>query len=117
MPPASLKSAANASVAGNSISAQYLVEIDAEAPALAILSPAEGSTVADTIEVVVSSDPETWIDLALGGTPIATLAGPDARTTIDASHFPLGRMSISASARDAAGNRSAPASIEVIKVE
>jgi hypothetical protein len=103
--------------AGNRVEETYEVEIDGDAPALEILSPTEGATVADTIEVLISAEAETWIDLTLSGTPVGSVTGPQGRAVVDTSSFPLGQHLLVAEARDAAGNESAPVRVGLIKVE
>jgi hypothetical protein len=47
-----------------------------------------------------------WLDLSLGGTPVATATGPTATLTIDTADFAPGPTQLLATAIDRAGNQS-----------
>jgi hypothetical protein len=79
--------------AGNRMIQEYELELDGTAPEVSILSPTEGSTISDRLDVIVSAvdaEGDTWIDLTLAGTPVSGLAGPEARTELDVTDFPAG---------------------------
>ena len=102
--------------AGNRTSRSFRIEMDRAAPTLEILSPVDGSTVSEQLELVVAAtdaEGDTRIDVSLGGTPVAELSGGEARAVVDLTGFPLGLLQIEARARDDAGNESTTASVSV----
>jgi hypothetical protein len=95
--------------AGNAATKSFDLVIDGEPPIVAITSPAEGATLTGTISVTVTaSDPgdgPVWLELSLGGTPIATGTGPAATFAIDTTEFAPGPALLVATATDRAGNQ------------
>lgn len=104
--------------AGNETSEEMRVRFDGTPPLVEILAPFEGQTVGATFELDVASfdpgDHLTWIEVSMGGTPIATGVGPRTVIDVDASDIvEAGELELEVVAIDEAGNRSEPAMITV----
>jgi hypothetical protein len=96
--------------AGNSVSETFTLVIDGAPPLVAITSPAEGATASGKLSVTISAsdagDGPVWIELSLGGTPVANGTGPSATLSIDTTEFAPGPTQLTAIATDRAGNQS-----------
>jgi hypothetical protein len=103
--------------AGNAKSQPFVLDIDGQLPTANITSPAPGSVLSGSFEVVLSaSDPgggPVWIELRAGGTLAGTGVGPTATITLDSADFAPGPVALEAVAIDKAGNESAAASVAV----
>ncbi len=95
--------------AGNSVVETFQLVIDGEPPNVAITSPAEGSTVSGTLTVdLTAGDPgggPVWVDLLVNATPVATATAPQATLSIDTAELVPGPATLTAVARDQAGNQ------------
>lgn len=96
--------------AGNSVSETVTLVIDGEPPVVAITSPAEGASVSGVLTVELSASDSgggpVWLELALGGTPVATATGPSASLAVDTGELVSGPTTLTATAIDRAGNQS-----------
>ena len=102
--------------AGNIRTMALDLRLDGTAPTAAITSPQPGSTLSGSFDVGLSGDDAgqpVWLELSVGGTPVATAVGPNATVTLDASEFTPGVQTLEAVAYDEAGNASAPVTISV----
>jgi hypothetical protein len=104
--------------AGNQAFFEVDLTLDGTPPVAGITSPAPDSTVSGLVTIEVTGADEgkdpVQIDVFVAGTPIATLPGPSGEVTVDVSELAKGKVTIEALARDAAGNTSPPASIDVV---
>ncbi|MGN6164078.1 MAG: Ig-like domain-containing protein [Flavisolibacter sp.] len=95
----------------NSISvSQNKVSADITAPSVSITSPANGATVSGTVSVTVSASDNTAVSavsLSVDGTAIGTLTVSPYKFSWDASTTADGTHTLTASAKDAAGNSTA----------
>jgi hypothetical protein len=103
--------------AGNSTTQSFTLTIDATPPSVSIPSPTPESSVTGAFEVRVSaSDPgggPVSIEVSVGGSEVATVAGPAATVWVQAEDFASGDLDVAAVAIDEAGNRSEPARVGV----
>jgi hypothetical protein len=103
--------------AGNTTTKDLALRIDATPPTASILSPSPG-VVGDSFLVRVEASDDSnpvqpSIDLWVGGTRVAELAGPLAEITVDTQTLPPGPTEVRAIARDDAGNESTVAKVIV----
>jgi subtilase family serine protease/flagellar hook assembly protein FlgD/fibronectin type 3 domain-containing protein len=88
--------------------------VDRTAPVVSIASPADGATVAQSaVEVIVQTEAGARVDLATGAWQANTVAGTDGRASFAAVPLAPGENTLSAQARDAAGNIGGPATARV----
>lgn len=103
--------------AGNMASVPVPLTLDGTPPVTTITSPPDGSAVSGVVTISVTGADENkdavQIDVFVAGSPIATLPGPSGEVSVDVSELAKGATTIEAIARDAAGNFSAPASIDI----
>ena len=96
--------------AGNLAHLDLTITVDGVAPKAAFAAPIEGATVGATFDVTIDAADDLGgaveIELSAGGAVLATLIGPSATVTLDASELPAGPIELSVVAIDQAGNRS-----------
>jgi hypothetical protein len=104
--------------AGSSVTTTRPLRIDGEAPVAQILAPAPGAEVTGAIEVQLAAqddfDGPLRFELFAGGTPVASVPGPEATVLLDATLFPAGALTLSVIAFDEAGNPSEEVEVEVM---
>jgi hypothetical protein len=104
--------------AGNTAATYFNLTIDGEAPSVTVLSPAPGTIVTGAFTVAMqASDPgggPVSIELTAGGAPLASVLGPKASVTLEASELVLGPIELGAVAVDQAGNRSEPKVVPIV---
>ena len=105
--------------AGNVKTRELWVRVDGTPPEVALLAPTPGSVTSGGSFVIraEASDADNptppMIDLWVGGTRIAELAGPLAEIQVDTATLPPGLTEVRAVARDDAGNESLAAKVIV----
>jgi hypothetical protein len=104
--------------AGNQVVTEVELTLDGTPPVAEVTSPAPGSAVSGALTIEAQGSDENGgpveIDILVAGTPIATLPGPTAKVTVDLSELAKGAVQIEAIARDAAGNTSEAAAVDVV---
>lgn len=95
----------------------FQLVIDPSPPKVAFVAPVSGATLSGAFDVTITaSDPEggpVWIDLFVGNTPVADLGQASTKIVLDAADFAAGPATLTAVARDRAGNVSLPAKADV----
>ncbi len=106
--------------AGNESSQEFTLSIDGTAPTASFSAPEDGATVTGIFQIVVDAFDQQpgplVIEVSAGGAPLATAVGPEAVLFVDASELAEGPLTLTAIARDEAGNVSLSAEIDVVVV-
>lgn len=103
--------------AGNQVTKDFDLVVDGTPPQVAFLEPAADAVVTDELRVTLQAHDESelpvHIELAVGGSRVATVTGPVATLVLNANDFPVGSLDLEATAIDEAGNRSEVAVVPI----
>jgi hypothetical protein len=93
--------------AGNTSTHSITVTVDNTPPALVWLAPRDGATVTGSVLLGLDAGDATSVDIAVDQAPLAQLGEPPFSTMFDTTTLPDGLHTLTATARDAAGNTAA----------
>ncbi|MBK8998043.1 MAG: hypothetical protein IPM35_20155 [Myxococcales bacterium] len=96
--------------AGNTKTETFTLDIDATAPLVSIVSPAEGAALSGSETIAIESSDAgggpVWVDVSLGGTPLGSLGGGKQVLSVNTAELLPGPHSLVVTATDQAGNQS-----------
>ncbi|GMV12015.1 MAG: hypothetical protein HS104_38790 [Polyangiaceae bacterium] len=96
--------------AGNTKTESFTLDIDATAPLVSIVSPAEGAALAGVATIIIESSDAgggpVWVDVSLGGTPLGSLGGGKQVLSVNTAELLPGAHPLVVTATDQAGNQS-----------